>query len=414
MSCIPIQDFSLISLCDATKAGKLYSIVPDSGAGDFDVVRATTATYLGSDGLLKTAANDEPRIEFNADGSYKGLLVEPAATNLLLRSEEFDDAYWAKTNATITANNAVAPDGATTADKLVPDTSDAVHSVSRGAQPIGGGFYSVFAKADGYEWILLTSHSSSQSEQRGAFFNVKDGTIGATGDGINAQIEDYGNGWYRCSISEGITPSSIWTVISTNADNVRRFEGNGTDGVLIWGAQNEQGSVPTSYIPTVASTVTRAADEISKTGASALIGQTEGTLFVDFEELNYGDFPFTVYFRITDGSNNNRLRIIRGTNINTIRVIYQLNGNVNQFDLDNIPVNIGQRNKVAFVYKSGDIVVVVNGDIIGTSTNVLTISNTLSFLELSNSNNDTPFKVKTVLLSKTRLSNAELEALTTI
>ena len=78
MSCIPINDFSLISLCDATKAGKLYSIVPDTGAGDFDVTRASTADYTDSSGNTQTAAVDEPRIDFSSAGVYKGLLIQKA------------------------------------------------------------------------------------------------------------------------------------------------------------------------------------------------------------------------------------------------------------------------------------------------------------------------------------------------
>jgi len=76
MSCIPIQDFSLISLCDATKAGKLYSIVPDDGSGDFTFARNSTAPYTNSAGSVVTAAIDEPRIDFSVSGEYKGLLMQ--------------------------------------------------------------------------------------------------------------------------------------------------------------------------------------------------------------------------------------------------------------------------------------------------------------------------------------------------
>jgi hypothetical protein len=273
--------YSLVMLPSVIKVGKLYSIVPADGSGDFAVARNSTATYVGADGLIKTAAIDEPRIEFNQDGSYKGLLVEPQRTNLVLRSEEFDDAYWTKSNATITANAAISPSGVQNADKLIPDTSTAIHSVSRASQPITGGFYSVFVKADGYDWILLTSHSSSAPATRGAFFNLSNGTIGATASGIIAKIEDYGNGWYRCSISEGNAPSSIWAVIVTNADSVITFTGNGADGVLIWGAQNEQGSTASSYIKTEASTFTRVADVISNDLSALVTGNYSMVLDVE-------------------------------------------------------------------------------------------------------------------------------------
>jgi hypothetical protein len=223
-----------------------------------------------------------PRLDY-LNSSCPRLLLEPQRTNSLGYSQNFDNAYFTKGNSSISANVAISPSGYQDADKLVPDTSNSSHSVYRSVQPIAGGIYSVFAKADGYDWILLTSHSSSAPTSRGAFFNVSDGTIGNTAAGVNAKIEDYGNGWYRCSISEGSSPSSIWTVIATNADNVLSFEGNGTHGVLIWGGQNEQGAYATSYIPTLGAAVTRLAESTSRSG----LGLTNSTFVLNFQILSY-------------------------------------------------------------------------------------------------------------------------------
>jgi hypothetical protein len=147
-----------------------------------------------------------PRLNYpiNSDGSVgcPSLLLEPQRTNSLLYSENFDNAYFTKGNSSISANVAISPSGYQDADKLVPDTSNSNHSVYRSGQPIAGGIYSVFAKADGYDWIALSSHPTASPSVRSAFFNVSNGTIGTTAAGINAKIEDYGNGWYRCSISD--------------------------------------------------------------------------------------------------------------------------------------------------------------------------------------------------------------------
>jgi hypothetical protein len=219
MSCIPIQDFSLISLCDATKAGKLYSIVPDDGSGDFTAARNSTATYLGADGLIKTAAIDEPRIEFNLDGSYKGLLVEPQRTNLLLRSEEFDNADWTKTDVSVTANATTAPDGELTADVFITNTSNSTHfidglSISQTASTVYT--LSIFVKPAGYNQLSIAWGASR------AFANFNLLTASVINVGTNnidfsngsAQILPLKNGWFRCSLT-------VTSVLTLNAYVVR-------------------------------------------------------------------------------------------------------------------------------------------------------------------------------------------------
>ena len=287
MSCIPINDFSLITLCDATKAGKLYSIVPDSGAGDFDVTRASTATYLGSDGLLKTAANNEPRIEFNPDGSYKGLLVEPAATNLALYSEEFDDAAWNKTNSTITLNTAISPNGASTASTLTATASTGEHNISFSlSEDSILRNRSVFVKKGTARYVAFSVIPNLLSTgQRYTVFDLETGVIVRPGSdsraGFGYVVRNYGNGWYRISFNGfGTTLTRGFTIgiVDDNFASSSSWTANGTETIFLYGAQLEVGTVATSYIPTVASTVTRAADVISKTNASALISQGSGTI----------------------------------------------------------------------------------------------------------------------------------------
>ena len=112
--------------------------------------RASTATFVGSNGLIQTAASGAPRFDHNpATGESLGLLVEGARTNLLLRSEEFDNAYWGKTRSSVTANATTSPAGTLTADKLIEDTT-ASNSHQLVVSPVtASGIYtcSVYAKA---------------------------------------------------------------------------------------------------------------------------------------------------------------------------------------------------------------------------------------------------------------------------
>jgi hypothetical protein len=113
-----LEQASLIVTPNAFKAGKLYSI---KGA-DLDVVRATSATRVNAEGLIESVANNVPRLDYT-NGSCPSWSVEPQRTNLLLRSEEFDNASWSKSNVTITANQTNSPDGNLNADLAVFDNT---------------------------------------------------------------------------------------------------------------------------------------------------------------------------------------------------------------------------------------------------------------------------------------------------
>lgn len=267
------DDASLIMYPSGVKSGKIYSQKPTDGTGDLTFTRASTATRVNPSGLIESVASGVPRIDYlNGCGQ---LLLEPQRTNNIGQSV-LDGTYFTASDLTVTINSTTSPDGLTKGAKLVPNTSNVRHSIYRTSQSISGGRYSVFVKSAGYDWILLTSHSTSAPSSRGQFFNIANGTIGSTnGTLIYPKIEYYGNGWYRCSIAESGSPSSIFTVMVCDADGNETFAGNGTSGVYVWGCQNENGTTLTSYIPTAGSTVTRLADAASVTVPSGTLKITE-------------------------------------------------------------------------------------------------------------------------------------------
>jgi hypothetical protein len=319
-------------------------------------------------------------------------LVEPAATNLVLRSEEFDNASWSKLNgATVTANTSVAPDGTTTADTLTLNTNIS-SSVAQAITTISELTFSVYAKvASGTKNFRLRFDRPSV---------IASANFTAT------------TTWQRFTFTATTTGNGSVYVIN---------DSTGTAGdLIIWGAQLETGSVATSYIPTVAATATRNADVISKTGVSGFIGQTEGTLFID---LDYNQPP---------NDPNGRLLQIYATNDTTNAILPLINGagaNVNQFQLSTFSsgsptvaitasaatiVPFGQ-NKFAIAYNAGSYTVYRNGSLFASGTGLVPISFTAinlggSLFAARSINN----RIRAAAIYPTRLSNAELAALTTL
>jgi len=270
---------SLVVTPNGYKAGTLYSVIPSDGSGDMTVTRATTATRVNSAGLIESVANNVPRLDYS-NGTCPSILVEPQITNLSLYSEQFNNAYWNKNQVSILANDIASPDGATTADKLVEDSTNDLHYINIPQSTVSSGTntISVYAKADGRNWIWLYLFDGVLGSLF-AYFNVSNGTIGTVTSGLTANIESVGSGWYRCSITRTQANAGNGGFGLASADNTISYLGNGTSGVYIWGAQLEVGSYATSYIPTTSASVTRNADVINKTGITGIT-----TLTTTFED----------------------------------------------------------------------------------------------------------------------------------
>jgi hypothetical protein len=250
--------------------------------------RASSGTYVGADGLIKTAATNEARFDHNpTTGESLGLLVEESRTNLLTYSQEFDNAIWLKDATTISANTVAAPDETTTADKIIENSSNAVHAVYRSASLTATTYtYSVFLKQAERSWAYVRLASVAG---QGAYFNLSTGVIGTVESGITASISKIGNGWFRCSVSILATASGWYPQHGpTTGDGVSSYQGNGVSGIYAWGAQLEAGAFPTSYIPTTSSTVTRSADVASITGTnySSVISSSLGTWYSEVRKIS--------------------------------------------------------------------------------------------------------------------------------
>lgn len=285
--------------------------------------RASNATFFNASGVLQTATNDQPRFDHDpATGASRGLLIEEARTNLLVRSEELDNASWPKGDCTVTANAATSPDGTSNADLAIPTTNNvATHRVTQVGGSVAAGSTmtaSIYLKASGYNFVLLRCANSLETLAFQVGLNVSNGTIStaanAYGTGAtvaSAEIVAVGNGWYRASITgaiSGLTTYGMFIYVY-NAAGAPSFAGNGTSGVLLWGAQLEAGAFPTSYIPTTTAAATRSADSAVVTPISSFYNQSEGTLFAEASSLFVPASAEAGIFRLNSNSATNEVRI---------------------------------------------------------------------------------------------------------
>ena len=283
--------------------------------------RASTATFVGSNGLIQSAAINQARFDHDPSTLVsKGLLIEESRTNLLLRSEEFDNAtYWTLVRATTSADQTTSPTGATTADKFITDSSVVnSHRIDRASITLAlNTVYtiSVFAKASEYSGFAMGVDASSPV--LGVQFSLSgSGSVTAQLAGYTGTIQNFGNGWFRCTAtftsSAVLSTHRVYMYLGQNGTTFT-YTGDGTSGIFLWGVQLEAGAFATSYIPTTTASVVRSADVCSITGSAftGFYNQSEGTAFAQhFYSLNNLGRPI----HISDGSSaTNAIEIFNGT-----------------------------------------------------------------------------------------------------
>lgn len=231
--------------------------------------RASSATYTASDDTIETVASNILRDAHYEDGD-RATLLELSRTNGWTYSERIDNAAWSKTRVTVSANAATAPDGAATADKVVEDTTaSATHYVTRSTPTLTDNADqppAIFAKAAGRSWIWIST-SDKGGTSRTTWVNLATGEVGTTDAGHTVRTTELADGWWRIEVRFNAATgasSPYYRVGLAPADNSTSYTGDGSSGVYLWGAQFETDKAfASSYIQTVASTVTRAVDVAS-------------------------------------------------------------------------------------------------------------------------------------------------------
>jgi len=352
-----------------------------------------------------------PRLDY-LNSTCPKLLLEPQRTNLMTFSEQFNNAAYTKTNVSVTSNSIVSPDGNASADFIIPSVTNGIHSASLASAAVSSGTHtlSVFAKKGLYKNLLVWFDGHSG----GIGVNLDTLAIFRNTNNSGFKIENYGNGWIRISVTCTVSISSPpnFYIYDNSATPVISWAGNGTDGLYLWGAQLEAGAYATSYIPTLATSQTRVADAASKAGISSLIGQTEGVVFVNFNNRLLASYPNEYIVQIISGTTQLWLRKELAGNSFTARLIVS-GSTIWTFASSILPIN--GNNKIAIAYKTGDSAVFLNGAQVS-STNTSAFSGS-AFADLNFNFGGTlnpELPLSQALLFKTRLTNAQLAELTTL
>jgi len=279
-----------------------------SGQNLITFTRASSATYVDSNRLIRTAAVNEPRFDHNpVTGESLGLLIEGQRTNVGTYSEQIDNDAWVFefANKTVTANSITAPDGTVTADMV---TIAGFTQIQQPNSNIGGPkTFSIFLKAGTLSVVQLRLFSGTAPVERQVDFNLSTGTATVvSGSAVTVGfIQVFPNGWYRCVITVTDSAATSGSTIRASASSAETF--------YAWGAQLEAGTFPTSYIPTTTAAVTRAVDTVNITGANFAnwYNQIEGTTFCNFRAAGGTSTYFENVFSYATGTTSGQQALYR-------------------------------------------------------------------------------------------------------
>ena len=416
-----------LALIPAAQGSKFYSVLPTDGVGDFDFSRASTATRVNSKGLIEEVASGVSRLDYTGGGCPHHLL-EPQSKNLLTYSEAFDNAYWTKSGSSVTSGF-ISPTGALGAFKLVEDTSNGQHATwTTSAVTVTANtdvtFTAYVKKIDRRYIAVGVAHSSS----RGAIAQfdldtqslVYSGGIGTIYTYVSSDIKSLGNYWYRLEFVCQTTLTSIQPSIALSDDiftnpsilnSANFYTGNGTSGVYIFGAQVEQKSYATSYIPNFGTAlgVTRLAETATGSGDADTFNDSEGVLFAEISALA-DDLTNRTIGILADSSNFIELAYRNDTN--QIRILIK-SSNVVVVNLQYSLPDVTLYNKIVVKYKSNDCSLWVNGFEVLTDTSA-SMPSGLSQLNFNRFDGAEDFYGKTKQLQyyNTALTALETETLT--
>ena len=377
--------------------------------------RASTATYVEG-GVVKTADEHQARFE------EEGLLIEESRTNYAENSEDF--SLWTAQNSTLLTAQGTAPNGTNTAFKIQENTSTISHSIREPTNSTwsGAATMSCYVKPAGRNFAYMGFTGVSQTS---VTFDLVNKVSSYKGNNVTSgSVEDAGNGWLRivAVFSSSIT-SGRATVGPAESDSGGglNYTGDGSSGILAWGAQLEAGSFPTSYIPTTGSTVTRAADVAQLTGDnfSSWYNQSEGTLYYQYNAIGGNQFLSPASIRASNSQDAQSWGYYMYSGGSQYRVPYagqrkSPNESVALADTVFTSTIMGQSYKVAVGHDNSTLSACLEGYSVQsrTITSLPTMTQfSIGFIK-NNSNNKYTGHISRLSYYSERLTNTQLEAIT--
>jgi hypothetical protein len=365
--------------------------------------RSTTATYINSSGYVTSAAINAPRFDYSPTniGEPRGLLIEGTSTNPILYSQDFSQATWSKSNATVTAPT-TAPDGTTTAYLLTSTTAGGIISQTHAATGNATSTYSIYVKQGTAAYCDLYIYDAVAGATRlNVRFTFATKVFTVT-TGSNAVYQELTNGWFRIS--------ATCTALSTTNNIISYlYVGFAVAGTTYygWGAQLEAGSGASSYIPTGASQVTRTVDTCYMSGISSWYNESAGTVISNITYNGLATDNSGIELSVGTGSSaTNRIGIRKG-------YVDYYSGGVNSAEM--YPTVTSGNVRIGTAYSLNDFAMCSNGGTmrtdgsgavpVGLNTLKLYADNGTSGLVING-------LIKSIKYYPTRLSNAQLQALT--
>ncbi len=414
----PLSTNPSLPLITTSQESTLLSWLEGTMPAGVSCTRASGGMVFRSNGTLALEAQNTPRFDFTPTTLQpRGLLMEGTRTNLALQSEDFTTT-WGVFQGAVTANTSTSPIGTATADNWVPTAAAGDHTLNQNLASTDLSVvrtFSMFVKANGLTSYRIYMRNNAQSISLEANFNLTNQTItnSSTGSPLSVGtplITPVGNGWFRVSVTGSIVASTENLRIGL----IRNFTPNGTDGLLVWGAQLGTGEFPSSYIPTTTASATRADDNALVLNLANIgFNPTQGTIIVEGEVMRASSGATQGLVSFSDGTFNNRMTHFVGTTGGN--GLFAATGGATQYNGGaGVTLTDNTVFKSGFAYAASDLFTSCNGSApLGTTTFTLPTVTQLEIGRIVSAGSGPLFGwLRRITYYPTRLSNATLQQLT--